>query len=191
MPYVPFDELKTRFTIEQTTQLLGLQLKQSGQALRGPCPACGSGGDRAIVVTPAKGVFFCFTAQEGGDLIALAAHIRKCDVKAAASWLDGTSDNSSRDSSPSKKGTVPATLEPLAYLEHEHVAVEALGFTAEDAKALGIGYCGKGIMRGLVAIPVRLATGELAGYVGVTEAKLPPRWHGIPNNVVPLSKASI
>jgi hypothetical protein len=58
-----------------------------------------------------------------------------------------------------------------------HPAVAALGFEPEDAQALGIGYAGRGIMRGLVAIAVRLEDGSLAGYVGVEEiAKLPPRW---------------
>jgi len=68
------------------------------------------------------------------------------------------------------------------------VAVEALGFAAEDAKALGIGYCPKGIMRGTLAVPVRLEDGTLAGYLGITDAKLPPRWHGIPSTVVPFAK---
>ncbi len=94
---VDFADLKTRINIEQTAQLLGLQLKQSGQAMRGPCPACNSGGERAIVITPAKGVFFCFAAKEGGDLIALAAHIRKCDVKDAATWLDGVNRRAELD----------------------------------------------------------------------------------------------
>jgi hypothetical protein len=133
-------------------------------------------------------VFFCFAAREGGDLIQLAAHIRKCDVKDAAAWLDdGTvpkKEGSGNQVPP--KGNSP--LEPLAYLEHEHVAVEALGFAAEDAKALGIGYCPKGIMRGTVAVPVRLEDGTLAGYIGITDAKLPPRWHGIPSTVVPFAK---
>ena len=136
---------------------------------------CASGGDRAIVITPAKGVFFCFAAREGGDLIALAAHIRKVDVKDAAAWLDGGTVPSKKEGSGNQvppKGN--SSLEPLAYLEHEHVAVEALGFAAEDAKALGIGYCPKGIMRGTLAVPVRLEDGTLAGYIGITEAKLPP-----------------
>jgi len=138
---------------------------------------CASGGDRAIVITPAKGVFFCFAAREGGDLIALAAHIRKVDVKDAAAWLDGGTVPSKKEGSGNQvppKGN--SSLEPLAYLEHEHVAVEALGFAAEDAKALGISYCPKGIMRGTLAVPVRLEDGTLAGYIGITEAKLPP--HG-------------
>ncbi len=190
MPFIPFDELKERFTIEQVAQLLGLALKQSGQTFRGPCPACGSGGERAIVITPAKGLFYCWAAHEGGDLIALVAHIRKTDAKAAAAWLARDSDNSSGNKSP--KGTVPRTeaeqgLKPLE-LEHDHVAVEALGFSVEDAAALGIGYASRGIMRGFVAVPIRLEDGTLAGYIGITEAKLPPRWHGLSTSVVPFPK---
>ncbi len=189
MPYIDFNEPKQRYTIEQVAPFLDLTLKRTGDALRGPCPACQSGGDRAIVVTPAKGVFYCWAAHEGGDLIQLAAHIRKSDVKAAAEWLSRDSDTGSRDASP--RGAAPRTegnLKPLE-LEHEHVAVEALGFNAEDAKALGIGYASRGIMRGLVAIPIRLEDGTLAGYIGLTDiAKLPPRWHGISTNVVPIPK---
>src|SRR6266567_4703088 len=191
MPYVDFADLKTRFTIEKVGELLGLQLKHSGQAFRGPCPACASGGDRAVVITPAKGVFFCFAAREGGDLIQLAAHIRKCDVKEAAAWLDGGTVPSKKEGSRepvSPKGTVPNSLAPLDYIEHDHIAVEALGFTADDAKVLGIGYAPKGIMRGLVAIPVRLENGTLAGYIGITEAKLPPRWQGIASSIVRFPK---
>ena len=39
-------------------------------------------------------------------------------------------------------------------------------------------------MRGFVAVPIRLEDGTLAGYIGITEATLPPRWHGIPSPVV-------
>ena len=127
-------------------------------------------------------MWYCFAAQVGGDLIALAAHIRKCDVKDAAAWLDG---------GKTEKAETPkdGTFKPLD-LEYDHPAVAALGFSPEDAQALGIGYAGKGIMRGLVALPIRLEDGTLAGYVGVQDiAKLPPRWHGISMNVVLLKGA--
>jgi hypothetical protein len=42
-------------------------------------------------------------------------------------------------------------------------------------------------MRGTVAVPVRLPDGSLAGYVGITEAKLPTKWHL--GNVVKLKTA--
>jgi hypothetical protein len=38
------------------------------------------------------------------------------------------------------------------------------------------------MMKGHVAIPIRLPTGELTGYIAITEAKLPEEFH--PYNVV-------
>jgi hypothetical protein len=67
--------------------------------------------------------------------------------------------------------------------------VDAVGFDPETAKALGIGYASKGLMRGTVAVPIRLEDGTLTGYLGITEAKLPPKWHLSPN-VLPLQKKS-
>ena len=66
---------------------------------------------------------------------------------------------------------------PLDYLEFDHITVEVLGIDASTAEALGIGYAAKGMMKGYVAIPVRLPTGELTGYIGITEAKVPKEFH--------------
>ena len=74
--------------------------------------------------------------------------------------------------------------------EPDHPAVEAVGFDADTAKALGIGYANRGSMRGLVLVPVRLPDGSLAGYLGVTEARLPKEWHLTPQNVVQFPKKS-
>jgi len=191
MAYLDFDAIKRETTFAQAAALLGLTLKQTGNQWRGPCP-CGAGGDRALVITEGRG-FYCFGASKGGDQIALVAHVKDMAVKDAAAFLANRSGtDSGRNSTSSREegtGTVPV-LKPLD-LDHEHAAVIALGFEAADAEQLGIGHCAKGIMRGLVAIPIRLPSGELAGYVGVQEiAKLPPRWHGIePPKVVPLKRA--
>jgi hypothetical protein len=81
-----------------------------------------------------------------------------------------------------------AGFAPLDYLEPSHEAVEAVGFDPIVAEALGIGYAPKGMLRGTVAVPVRLPDGSLAGYIGITEAKLPTKWHGIDTNVVTFPK---
>jgi hypothetical protein len=62
-------------------------------------------------------------------------------------------------------------------LEADHITVEALGLSQETAEPLGIGYAPKGMMKGYVANPIRLPTGELTGYIGITEAKLPKEFH--------------
>jgi hypothetical protein len=73
-------------------------------------------------------------------------------------------------------------------LEFDHVTVEALGLDPETAQTLGIGYAGRGLTKGFVAVPVRLPSGELTGYIGITEAKLPkpstfPTWSPFPRRV--------
>lgn len=180
MSFFDFDQIKATVSLSQAAELLGLKMKSHGAQMRGPCPACASGGDRALVVTEGKG-FYCFAKQTGGDVIALVAHVKGLAIKDAAAFLS--------------KATVPSTvpqkedkaegLEPLSYLEYDHAAVTAVGFDTDIAKRLGIGYSPKGIMRGTVAIPIRDQSGTLIAYIGVEEARLPPSLMG---NVVPLKK---
>jgi DNA primase len=172
MSFIDFGALKGRVTIEQAVGILGLSLKNNGHQLRGPCPACQQGGDRALVVTPAKGLFYCFSKRVGGDQIALAAHIRGVTVKDAAAFLAGTGTSTSPR--PSSTVPVPATvpaeqkgqLKPLDYLQPQHEAVQALGISAETCRAFGAGYASKGIMRGRLAIPVHDRAGTLLAYCG-------------------------
>ena len=68
MPFIDFAELKGRVHIEDVAQMLALDLRPHGPQLRGSCPTCRSGGDRALVVTPAKQAFYCF----GGSVLLAA-----------------------------------------------------------------------------------------------------------------------
>jgi len=63
VPFIDFAELKKSATIERTVEHLRLQTKQEGSQLRTACPACGHGGDRAIVITPHKQMFYCFAKK--------------------------------------------------------------------------------------------------------------------------------
>jgi|SRR5579883_1358494 DNA primase len=186
MGFVDFAAVKAGVTIEQGMQFLGLKMKKEGDQFRSACPACKSGGDRALVVTPAKG-FYCFGAKKGGDVIALVAHIRGCNQREAATELQerflGTSTS---HHSTSSTDTVPDTtskpreeatdgMQPLAHLSTDHEAIEALGLTAEVCQALGIGYASKGVMRGRVVFPLRTDDGRLCGYAGLaTSADMSP-----------------
>ena len=182
--FLDFEEIKRRVSLTQAAQLLALQLTKSGpNQMRGACPACKGGGPRALVITEQKG-WYCFSAQTGGDVIALAAHIRGCSVKEAAKLLSGAP--TIPDTVPQERGE--KNLTPLSYLEHDHASVLALGFDAEVAKRLGIGYAAKGLMRGTVAVPIRDETGNLIGYIGLEDGvRLPPDFM---SNVVPIGKKS-
>ena len=142
MPFIDFAELKTRVSIEQAAQMLGLTLTPHGSQYRSPCPVCKTGGDRALIITPAKGLFYCFAKKIGGDAIALTAHIRGTSVKEAADELSrafGTVQNSTSTVSKNR-ATAPQAPEarkqpafdPEAYaarLDASHASLAPLGAT--------------------------------------------------------------
>ncbi len=67
--------MKQRVSIERAAGLLGVKLTKNGPQSPGPCPICKAGGDRAFVITPAKGLYYCFGAcGKGGDAITMAAN---------------------------------------------------------------------------------------------------------------------
>jgi DNA primase len=172
MPFVDFAELKSRVSIEQAVVMLSLSLNKAGAQLRGPCPVCNAGGDRALVVTPAKNLYFCFAAKTGGDQIALAAHIKGIKVTEAASFLAGGSPVPVPRNRTVLATVPPAPPEkgfrPLDYLLPQHEAVQGLGISKETAAAFGAGYAPKGILRGRLAIPIHDREGTLLAYCGRT-----------------------
>ena len=169
---IDFNELKQRVSIEQAADMLGLKLTRSGPQRRCACPICKSGGDRAFVITPAKGVYYCFGCGKGGDAITMAANVRGCSVREAAEFLAGkgrggsppAKSNSSRDDSPQPRGE--QGLRPLDYLQPAHEAVQALGVSPETAGHFGAGFAPRGILRGRFAIPLHDPAGTLLAYCG-------------------------
>ena len=170
---IDFAELKDRVSIEQAADILGIKLKKGGPQLRGQCPICKDNSDRAFVITPAKGLYYCFgKCGKGGDAITMAANIRKCSLREAAEFLAGKSgasgapakSDSSRHESPqpmTEKG-----LRPLDYLQASHEAVQALGVSSETCGQFEAGFAPKGIMRGRLAIPIHDRAGTLLAYCG-------------------------
>ncbi|WP_395019815.1 CHC2 zinc finger domain-containing protein [Dongia sp.] len=183
---VSFDDLKALVSIEEVATWLGIQTKPSGTngALRGKCPLCSE--DRTFTITPAKGLFGCFKCQKRGSILDLVHHVRRTkNVREAALLIQEQFLGDAGGKVPSqelRKSTVPAErnstvparqeapqspLKPLEHLTTNHPAIEVLGLTAGACTAIGIGYTSKGMMRGRVAIPLRLPDGSLVGYLGI------------------------
>ena len=173
MSYIDFAEIKSANAISEVAEKLGLTMNKSGASLRGKCPVCESGGDRNLVVTPGKEVYFCFSEGKGGDVLQLISHVKGIGVKDAAQWLSGPSTSKEKTS----KGEPPTEgFKPLSYLEPDHPAVLALGIEPDDADRIGCGFAPRGMMKGTVAFPIRSTTGKLLGYLGVVDCKVPGTW---------------
>lgn len=156
---VSFASVKETVSLVEGVKRLGLTLTEKDGVLRGKCPACNAGGERALVVTPHRG-FYCFNKKQGGDVIALVSHIKGIAVKDAAEWLA---------TAPTGNGTIqPGGLKPLDYLDPTHE--KSLAIVGEEtARIFEMGYAPKGIMRGSVAVPLHDPAGTLVAYVGIEE----------------------
>jgi DNA primase len=169
---IDFQQLKQSVGIEEVARnFLELPLSPHEDTLRGECPSCGTDNPRALLITPAKGLWYCFTKKVGGDLIALVAHVTKTSQRESAESLANVYMVEKK-----QEQKTDGALEPLNYLEPVHERCTALGFPESIAKLVGVGFAPKGMMRGTVAIPIRMPDGSLIGYIGVTEAKVPKSW---------------
>lgn len=180
MSFVDFAELKTRISIESVIQMLGLKLRQTGSQLRGPCPICKVGGDLALVVTPARDLFYCFAAKAGGDQIALVAHIKNISVKEAAGQISdhfqarngGTGTvqvhSTSAPTVPPAQSTKTG-FDPDAYasrLDPAQPALAPLGISPDTFKVFQSGYASTGLNRGRLALRLDDRQGICVGYLG-------------------------
>jgi DNA primase len=144
------------------------------------------------VITPARGLFYCFDAKVGGDCLALVRHITGLDVQDAAAFLSptGSAHNSpaleQKKAGATKKETA---FDPVAFASKLQYTeqVEQLGFTEAAAKDFSIGF-----YRGQVYIPIRHSGGSISGVVGYADGqmKLPPKWLPATSNVVTFYKKS-
>lgn len=175
--FVDFKTLKDTIPIADVLAWLGIELKPSANGqLRGPCPIHRGSNPREFVVTPSKGLYFCFAGCGGGDIIKLVANYRKIGTREAAEEIAGHFGNSTVTASGNGtvpgKGTVPqnekAGFNPLTYLEAQHEAVQALGVSPAICTTFGAGFAPKGILRGRLAIPIHSTSGGLLAYCGRT-----------------------
>ena len=168
MGFIDYGDLKTRVTIHDAIQKLGLELKKAGHQLRGFCPACKAGGDRTLVVTPDKGLFYCFNAKTGGDQIALVAHIQGLKTNEAANWLAGTVPQNNTKTSPATVPPAPPTkFDPSKYAES--LKTEGAPLNPDTCQAWQCGMAFKGVLRGRLALPVADLAGNVVAYIGRDE----------------------
>src|SRR5215831_13774005 len=85
--YLSFEQIKESVDMRQAAQFLGLEMTWKGDQGRSECPACQSGGNRALSVNLTKRSFYCFSARAGGDVISMVAHVNGVRQRDAAGLL--------------------------------------------------------------------------------------------------------
>lgn len=179
--YIDFAELKTQVNISQAVHMLGLRMKTNGSQMRGECPWCRAGGDRALAVNLDRQAFYCFSAKQGGDVISLVAHIKQVSQRDAAQMLathfrfagtgptgasSGTGAQGSRTAPPAPRKTGFDTTAYLQNLDPNAEALQPLGVSPETLKEWKAGYAKSGVLRGKLAIALCDREGNILGFAG-------------------------
>jgi DNA primase len=193
--FIDFAQLKERVGIESVVSLLGIEMRRNGEQWRGPCPACKQGGHKALAVNTAKNKYFCFVERKGGDIIALAAHIRGISQREAAEYIDQSVGGSpAHDAPPAAPQRSPQPhgrkqgFDAEAYaktLDPAHAALGALMVSPETMSFFRAGYSSSGINRGRLALPLHDRQGQVVCYCGraLSDAQQPTI--SVPNGIDP------
>jgi len=170
----------------QVLDMLGVKsLKPHGEALRGHCPCCKEGNDRAFVVTPAKNSFYCFSERKGGDVIELASRYYRIPQREAAQRIAahfgingaaigadaGQGGVEGKPEAPAQPAqATPAGFDAKTYqatLDPAHPALKECGVSEQTIRDFGGGYCARGLHRGRLVLPVHDGEGAILAFMGM------------------------
>ena len=186
--WVLFKDIKQKVTMEMVLRHYGIfdKLKLAGNNLTGCCPIHGGTNPRQFSVSLERNVFNCFgNCKGGGNVLDFVAKMEQVEIREAAvilsKWfLLGTSDEK-RPNAPARReklvregteGQKEGSEEnkPLAFELKTLVTVNSFfqerGISAETVKHFGLGYCGKGLLKDRIAIPIHNEKSELVAYCG-------------------------
>ena len=160
---IDFKGIKAAVTVEQVADILGLQIKAAGETYRGKCPICKHDDPRAMVITPAKGVFYCFKCKKGGDYATLVSKAKGIEIRDAFIEL---AKACGVQESPAPKKEAPAfdAEKYLASLDPAHESITALGITEQTFREWKGGF-----KRGKLMLAIEASDG-IKGFLGIDPA---------------------
>ena len=211
--FVVFSEIKKAVSILQILDRYDLtgSLHRSGDNLMGVCPIHKGQNRTQFRVSLAKNCWNCFGAcKEGGNILDFVSRMENVNIREAAlliqKWFLAPDPVEPQKKPAKEKQQAPAQAPakeeapeeppeaavntPLTFslnkLDHEHPYLAERGLEPETIREFGLGYCGRGVMTGRIAIPIHNENGELVAYAGrwpgdppadTPKYKLPPGFH--------------
>jgi DNA primase len=183
--WVDFRAVKEAVNLEAVLRyyrVKGLRPRRRGH-LEGRCPIHRGEREDAFHVDLMKNVFHCFACQAGGNVLDFVVAMERCSIRDAALKLQTWFGSSPPERPPSprplaasgQKGelvrktlvrNLPLHL-ALAGVNTSHAYLTDRGVDPATARAFGVGfYCGDGLLKGRIVIPIRNERGELVAYAG-------------------------
>ena len=189
--WIDFKVLRARLDFAQVMEHYGVEVKRKGEQHMGYCPLPNHNGKRnspSFSANLEKGIFQCFGCGAKGNVLDFAALMEKADPKDGAALREvalklqqcfcpelGEKPGKTEKPVPPKKAEPkderPVVInQPLDFelkgLNAEHPYLAGRGFTLETIRHFGLGFCGRGLLKSRIAIPLHDADGKLVGYAG-------------------------
>ena len=177
--WVSFAEIKRRVRLEQVLRCYGVNwLRRSGvDQYRGRCPIHRGQGQEAFHANFKREVFQCFACGAGGNVLDFVAAMEGSSIREAALRLQGYHGDGSIEAAQAATAARERKLvtkkirinQPLGFaleLDRRHPYLARRGITGATADHFGVGYCGRGLMSGRIAIPISDDAGRLVAYCG-------------------------
>lgn len=167
-------------------------LKRDGEKLVGPCPIHRGDSPRAFHADLGRNVYHCFSrCKKGGNQLDFVAardgiSIRDAALRLQAYFLRPAVASGGAPPAASSRPKAEARAPPAAPAsrapeepeenpvlnvkldlrgDHPHLLQER-GLQLSTVEHFGVGYCGRGIMKGTIAIPIHDEEGQLVAYAG-------------------------
>lgn len=192
--WVNFADIRKRVSIEDVLlKFYRLEnLHRDGRKLVGPCPVHNGDSPRAFHADLDRNLWHCFSkCQGGGNAIDLVAKkddlsIRDAALKLQAFFLVGegpgevakqpappakaigepkrsVATSSDDDEAPEENAPLNVKLDLKG--DHPHL-IHDRALKPATIERFGIGYCSRGMLRGMIAIPIHDDEGQLVAYAG-------------------------
>jgi DNA primase len=192
--WIDFKALRARLDFAAVLEHYGVEIKRKGGSQHmGFCPLPGHNGKRnspSFSANLEKGIFQCFGCGAKGNILDFAALMENADPKDGAALREvgfklqqrfcpemgeQAGKPAAEKPAPPKKAQPkderPVVVnQPLDFelkgLDAEHPYLLGRGFTLETIRHFGLGYCGRGLLKTRVAIPLHDTDSKLVGYAG-------------------------
>ena len=189
--WIDFRALRDRLDFAKVLEHYGVEVKRRGDQHMGFCPLPNHNGNRnspSFSANLTKGIFQCFGCGARGNVLEFAALMNKAEPKDGQAlrqvalalqerFCPGLGDvGRAPQCHDQPKPVAPAddanaiVNAPLDFelkgLVADHPYLLGRGFTNEIIRNFGLGYCGRGLLKTRVAIPLHDSKGSLIGYAG-------------------------
>jgi DNA primase len=190
--WIDFKSLRSQLDFEQVLHHYRVEVKRKGTQHHGFCPLPSHEGKKnspSFSANLERGIFQCFGCGAKGNVLEFAALMERISLEDGAGLRRVALELAKRfcpnqvttaparpperklgPPSPAPKEGAAIINPPLDFelkgLDPKHPYLLGRGFTPETIVHFGLGFCGRGLLQGRVAIPLHDSKGRLIGYAG-------------------------